>query len=62
MEELKMDHRPHDTRHTCISLMAEKKTDERLIKKIVGHKGQGVKETVYTHLDISVLLEAINAI
>lgn len=51
MEKLKMNHRPHDTRHTCISLMAEKKIDERLIKKIVGHKGQGVTETVYTHFE-----------
>lgn len=30
--------------------------------KIVGHKGQGVTETVYTHLELPVKLEAINKI
>lgn len=55
-------HRPHDTRHTCISLLTEKKVDERFIKKIVGHKGQGVTETVYTHIELPTKLEAINKI
>ena len=57
-----MLHRPHDTRHTCISLLAEAGVDERMIKKIVGHKGQGVTEQVYTHFDIQALQEAINRI
>jgi integrase len=55
-------HRPHDTRHTCVSLLVEKKVDERIIKKIVGHKGQGVTETVYTHIELPIKLEAINSI
>lgn len=55
-------HRPHDTRHTCISLLTEKKVDERFIKKIVGHKGQGVTENVYTHIELPTKLEAINLI
>lgn len=63
MEELEMnDHRPHDTRHTCVSLLTEAGVDERIIKKIVGHKGQGVTQAVYTHLDRDVKLEAINKI
>ena len=45
-----MSHRPHDTRHTCISLLAEAGVDDRMVKKIVGHKGQGVTQQVYTHL------------
>lgn len=57
-----VNHRPHDTRHTCISLLTEAGVDERIIKKIVGHKGQGVTETVYTHLELPVKLEAINSI
>lgn len=61
-KEVYEGHRPHDTRHTCISLMTEKKVDGRIIKKIVGHKGQGVTETVYTHLELPVKLEAINLI
>lgn len=57
-----MEHRPHDTRHTCISLLTSAGVDERVIKKIVGHKGQGVTETVYTHFEIDKLLDAINKI
>lgn len=62
METLNSDHKPHDTRHTCISLLTEALVDERIIKKIVGHKGQGVTQTVYTHLDLNIKLEAINKI
>ena len=57
-----MKHRAHDTRHTCVSLLTEAGVDERIIKKIVGHKGQGVTETVYTHLELPIKLEAINKI
>ena len=53
---------PHCTRHTCISLLTAKGVDERIIKKIVGHKGQGVTQTVYTHFEIDELLDAINQI
>lgn len=62
METLSMKHRPHDTRHTCISLLAAAGVDERVIKKIVGHKGQGVTETVYTHFELAELKDAINKI
>lgn len=62
MDILDMDHKPHDTRHTCISLLTEAGVDQRIIRKIVGHKGQGVTETVYTHLKLPVKLEAINKI
>lgn len=55
-------HRPHDTRHTCVSLLTVAGVDERIIRKIVGHKGQGVTENVYTHLELPVKLEAINKI
>lgn len=62
MEQMNMEHRPHDTRHTCVSLLTEAGVDERIIKKIVGHKGQGVTQAVYTHLDLPIKLEAINKI
>lgn len=62
IEQLGMSHRPHDTRHTCISLLTASGVDERFIKKIVGHKGQGVTQAVYTHLEIEELLGAINQI
>lgn len=62
IEQMGMDHRPHDTRHTCISLLAVAGVQDKIIKKIVGHKGQSVTEAVYTHFDIEQLLDAINKI
>lgn len=62
IENMGMSHRPHDTRHTCISLLTAAGVDERIIKKIVGHKGQGVTEQVYTHVEIEEMLTEINKI
>lgn len=59
---LNPEHRPHDTRHTCVSLLTKAGIDERLIKKIVGHAGKGVTEQVYTHIEMQQLLEVINQI
>lgn len=55
-------HHPHDTRHTCVSLLTKAGVDERIIKKIVGHAGKGVTEIVYTHVEMQQLLEAIDKI
>lgn len=55
-------HHPHDTRHTCVSLLTKAGIDERIIKKIVGHKGKSVTEIVYTHIEMQQLLDAINTI
>ncbi len=63
IENLGMEHNPHDTRHTCISMLAEAHVDPTMIKKIVGHSGaMSLTEKVYTHLDIQSLVEAINKI
>ena len=63
MEQLGFDHKPHDTRHTCISKLTEAHVDQTMIKKIVGHSGaMTLTERVYTHLDIETLVEAINKI
>lgn len=62
IEQADMQHRPHDARHTCISLLTEAGVDERIIKRIVGHKGQGVTQQVYTHFEMTTLLAAINKI
>ena len=54
---------PHDTRHTCVSLLTEAHVDQTMIKKIVGHAGaMSLTERVYTHLDIETLVEEINKI
>lgn len=62
MEWLQMHHHPHDTRHTCISMLTVAGIDDKVIRKIVGHKGQNVTEIVYTHFLIQELQEAINQI
>lgn len=59
---LNPNHKPHDARHTCVSLLTKEGVDERLIKKIVGHSGKGVTEQVYTHVEINQLIEAIDLI
>lgn len=58
----KVHHTPHDTRHTCISLLTEAEVDPRMIRQIVGHAGTGVTENVYTHIPIKRKLEEINKI
>ena len=63
MTELGMDHTPHETRHTCISLLTASDVKPLLIKKIVGHKGKmDLTERVYTHIDLPELIEAVNRI
>lgn len=62
IQALNMDHTPHCTRHTCVSMLTVAGVDDKVIKKIVGHKGQSVTEIVYTHFEIDELLDAINRI
>jgi integrase len=62
MKTLNMEHTPHCTRHTCISMLTVAGVDDKVIKKIVGHKGQSVTEVVYTHFEIDELIDAINRI
>jgi integrase len=63
MGRFDMQHKPHDTRHTTISLMAQQNINQTIIKSIVGHKGaMSLTEKVYTHFDIESLLKAIDSI
>lgn len=62
MNQLSMQYTQHCTRHTCVSLLTEAGVDERIIQKIVGHKGQNVTQIVYTHVELPSKLEAINKI
>ena len=55
-------HTLHDTRHTCVSLLANAGVDKRIIQAIVGHKGKDVTDKIYTHIDIEVMREALNRI
>lgn len=57
-----IDHKPHDTRRTCISLLTEAEVDPRILRQIVGHKGTSIAEKYYTDIALSVKLAAINKI
>ena len=51
VEQIGIDRTPHCTRHV----------QDTTIKKIVGHSGaMTLTEKVYTHLDMQVLVDAIN--
>ena len=63
MKELNFDHLPHDTRHTTTSLLARAEVNPTIIKRIIGHSGaMDLTEKVYTHFDITQLIDAINLI
>ena len=62
IDQISQEHTPHDTRHTCITMLKNAGVEERIIKRIVGHKGQGVTEVVYTHYEMQQLLDAIDLI
>lgn len=63
MEQIGINKTPHCCRHTCISLLSEAGVQETTIKKIVGHSGaMTLTERVYTHLDVQILVDAINKI
>lgn len=63
MEQLGMDYIPHETRHTCNSLLIMANTNPTIRKKIMGHKSQmDLGEAVYGHIYIEELVKAVNQI
>lgn len=57
-----MKHRPHDTRHTFITLAKEYDVNEYIIKLIVGHSIKDITEKVYTLRAIEQLKKEIEKI
>lgn len=62
LKQHNLDHTMHDTRHTCVSLLANAGVDKRIIQTIVGHRGNDVTDNVYTHITIETMREALNKI
>lgn len=56
---LHFQHRPHDTRHTFITLAKSAGVDEYILKLIVGHAINDVTEATYTHRTIEQLYNEI---
>lgn len=62
MERLGLNHTPYDGRHTFITNMKRAGANEYILKKIVGHSIKDVTENVYTHRDISDLINEVKKI
>lgn len=58
--KLDVEHLPHDTRKTAVSLMHEAGIPIETIRIIVGHSGKGITETTYLYKTPKDLVEAIN--
>lgn len=62
MEQLKINHRPHDCRHTFATLMDNAEANKVCIKRIMGHASKDITDKVYTHKDLEELIKAIDLI
>lgn len=62
MSALKFKHRPHDTRHTFVTLAKEADVNEYILKLIVGHAIDDITERVYTHRTIEDMRNEIEKI
>jgi integrase len=64
MEEhnLNVEHLPHDTRKTAVSLLHSAGIPMETIRVIVGHSGKGVTETVYLYKEPKELVEIVNTL
>ena len=59
MNELEMEHKIHDTRHTFITQLKKLNVDEHILKEIVGHKNNDITER-YTHRSPKELVETVD--
>lgn len=62
MQLMKLDHLPHDGRHTFASLMDTAGANKLSIKKIMGHSTSDITDGIYTHKHVDELLQAVNMI
>jgi integrase len=62
MESINMDHNIHETRHTCATLLDSVDANPTAIKRILGHAGTSITDTVYIHKAIQDLLIAIDKV
>lgn len=60
MKSMGWNYTPHAARHTFSSLLADLKVNDIIRSTLMGHSKGNITNTVYTHLDMSVLLEEVN--
>lgn len=61
-KEIGLEHTPHETRHTFLSLATSYRLNPLLVKKIVGHSANDLTFDVYTHAYINDLIAEIDKI
>lgn len=59
---IQTEHTPHDCRHTFNVLLDDAGVDRVTRYKLMGHKGNDINETVYSHKDINQLRNAVEMI
>ena len=62
MGKLELNHTPHETRHTCATLLNNAGANKVSIQRILGHASKDITDKVYTHKDKVELLKAIDLI
>ena len=62
MKLLGMNHKPHDVRHTFVTLAKRYEVNEYALKLMVGHAIQDITEKVYTHRTAAELKKEIEKI
>lgn len=62
LSEFRTRHTPHETRHTCASMLDSSGANDTAIKMILGHARTGVTKKDYTHKTILELRKAIDLI
>lgn len=60
MEQLQMDHLPHNCRHTFATMMDNADANKISVRRIMGHASKDITDKVYTHKDIIELTKAID--
>ena len=61
MEKLKLEHLPHDGRHT-FSTIADNYIDLDMKKRIMGHAIKDITQGIYTHKTAVDLVEGVNKV
>jgi integrase len=62
MESCRMEHTPHDCRHTFRSLLDSAGANKVCIDLMMGHKSNDIGERVYTHKTLQELREALSLV
>ena len=62
MKSLKMNHTPHDCRHTFATRLNDAGGNATAIKKMIGHESFALTEKVYTHKKVDELRKALELV